>query len=333
MLVVLLLPFFVSAQTTDPIQAEIEALLAEITLLQQQLLTFPTPTPTPAYAPTPPYIAPSTPVLPQTSKAIRCPSLYRDLRQGMNGPDVLDLQEFLDDEGFFFANPTGFFGPTTEASVQAWQTAQGVVRAGMPGTTGFGAVGPRTRAAILNRCVVSANQSPYLPISSAPSSCPIAPPPSTACSVGWQAVTDVYGCTTSYKCSIPLTQYKESTIRCPIVDIPSCSNGTLVSKGTDRNDCSTGYRCSTSSGTRVFSASPNSGRASLTVEFSVGDTTFSAIDFGDGKTEQAPQHTVCTSIPCWTTSHRYTSSGTYTAKLKNGPNHVVAILTITVRSR
>ena len=124
-LLALFLPLAAGAQVSDPIQQEINALLAEIAALQQQLATLSI---TPAPAPTPvPSPAPAAP-------RVRCPSLYRDLSLGASGADIVALQSFLADEGFFHANATGFFGPITEASVQAWQSAQGVVRSGAPAT-------------------------------------------------------------------------------------------------------------------------------------------------------------------------------------------------------
>ena len=222
--VLMLVPLLAKGQTVDPLEQELNALLAEIAALQQQLLNLPPEPPpvTPAPSPAP------TPVSP-TGLISRCPSLSRNLSRGMKGQDVLNLQVFLDQEGFFYGKPTGFFGPATEASVQEWQSAQGVIRTGTP-ESGFGVVGPRTRAAILNRCDPAA-----------PTACSIAPPPTTACSTGWQAITDKSGCTTSYKCTFPLPK----PTSCPQYQPLSCPNGTLVSNGTDANGCSLGARCVT----------------------------------------------------------------------------------------
>ena len=278
-LLALFLPLAAGAQVSDPIQQEINALLAEIAALQQQLATLSI---TPAPAPTPvPSPAPAAP-------RVRCPSLYRDLSLGASGADIVALQSFLADEGFFHANATGFFGPITEASVQAWQSAQGVVRSGAPATTGWGVAGPRTRAAILNRCVVSANQPAPVPVSTTPTSCPLAPPPTTACSAGWQAITDGYGCTTSYKCSIPLSQP---------TPVPMPSTG-------------------------AFSASPLSGPAPLSVRFTtlVSGIEYS-IQFGDGA-ESPVLISSCTSagIECKPgATHPYAPPGTYTARLLYAP--------------
>jgi len=227
--VLMLVPLLTRAQTVNPLEQELNALLAEIAALQQQLLNLPPEAPptVPSSAATVPNSAP--PSVSPTGLVPRCPSLSRNLSRGMRGQDVLDLQVFLDQEGFFYSQPTGFFGPVTEASVQEWQSAQGVIRSGTP-ESGFGVVGPRTRAAILDRCDPAA-----------PRACSIAPPPTTSCSAGWQAITDKYGCTTSYKCTFPLPK----PTSCPQYQPLSCSNGTLVSNGTDANGCSLGSRCVT----------------------------------------------------------------------------------------
>ena len=44
------------------------------------------------------------------------------------------------------------FGKLTEAAVQQWQSSHGLVSSGTAATTGYGAVGPKTRAAIASAC-------------------------------------------------------------------------------------------------------------------------------------------------------------------------------------
>ena len=82
-----------------------------------------------------------------------CPNLARNLSFGSRGQDVTELQTFLIAEGDLAAgNNTGYFGRMTEAAVKSWQAKNGVVSSGTPSTTGFGAVGPRTRAKIASLC-------------------------------------------------------------------------------------------------------------------------------------------------------------------------------------
>ena len=66
----------------------------------------------------------------------------------MQGSAVTSLQEFLVAQGYLHVTPTGYFGGLTQAAVEAFQNAQGVVVSGTPETTGYGQVGPKTRAAI-----------------------------------------------------------------------------------------------------------------------------------------------------------------------------------------
>jgi hypothetical protein len=76
---------------------------------------------------------------------------YDELSEDDENEGVKNLQEKLRSLGFFtFPTSTGYFGPVTLASVKAFQIANGIVFSGTPETTGFGLVGPRTRAA-LNR--------------------------------------------------------------------------------------------------------------------------------------------------------------------------------------
>lgn len=67
----------------------------------------------------------------------------QNLSRGMRGDDVISLQRILDDDGFFHAEHTGFFGEITEEAVREFQTAHGLP------TTGF--VGPLTRAELSRR--------------------------------------------------------------------------------------------------------------------------------------------------------------------------------------
>ena len=96
-----------------------------------------------------------------------CPQLTRALSFGSRGPDVVQLQQYLISPGLLSADSaTGYFGPLTEAAVQQWQSSHGVVSSGSAETTGYGAVGPRTRAALASACSGVSNPS----TGSAPSS-------------------------------------------------------------------------------------------------------------------------------------------------------------------
>lgn len=139
------------AVVANPNQPLIDGLLGQVATIQQQidaLLAGQTASTTPTL-PVPPVIPVIPVVTASTTATIACPAIARLLQFGVNGTDVTNLQVFLAAEGFFdVANATGFFGKLTEAAVQAWQKAKAIVTEGDPATTGFGAVGPKTRAAL-----------------------------------------------------------------------------------------------------------------------------------------------------------------------------------------
>lgn len=96
-----------------------------------------------------------------------CPAIIRSLSVGMTGTDVTSLQQFLIGQNLLLAgSANGTFGPETEQAVQKFQTQQGIVTAGTYNTTGYGLVGPRTRAAMLVVC--GAATSAPVPVTPAP---------------------------------------------------------------------------------------------------------------------------------------------------------------------
>ncbi len=85
-----------------------------------------------------------------SGNTVSCVELSYNLFSGSTdntaGGQVTKLQRFLG------VSQTGYFGPETEAAVQRWQAANGVVSSGSPDTTGYGYVGPRTRDAMARGC-------------------------------------------------------------------------------------------------------------------------------------------------------------------------------------
>ena len=77
-------------------------------------------------------------------------NLTRELDLNDEGADVRDLQRVMTWEGFFPANHPGsqFFGNITADCIRKFQIRYGIVSSGTPETTGFGRVGPSTRAFI-----------------------------------------------------------------------------------------------------------------------------------------------------------------------------------------
>ena len=77
---------------------------------------------------------------PTTLPAATAAAFTSDLEFGMDGADVLHLQNLMTSKGYMTATPNGHFGPATQAAVTAWQKASG-----LPATGYFG---PLSRAKI-----------------------------------------------------------------------------------------------------------------------------------------------------------------------------------------
>jgi Big-like domain-containing protein/putative peptidoglycan binding protein len=82
-------------------------------------------------------------------------TLTQNLSEGDTGASITSLQQFLVAQGYLHVSPTGYFGTLTQAAVQAFQQAQGIVSSGTPQTTGYGQVSPKTRAAIASSCTTA----------------------------------------------------------------------------------------------------------------------------------------------------------------------------------
>ncbi|MBL8158208.1 peptidoglycan-binding protein [bacterium] len=135
LIALILIPAASSAQTAEELQTKINALLSQIKALQDKI----------SGAPAAP--ASATPV-----GAVGCPAIARTLSVGARGSDVTALQDFLRAKGYMSDASTGYFGAITEAAIKKLQAANGVVSSGSAATTGYGAVGPKTRSVILTLC-------------------------------------------------------------------------------------------------------------------------------------------------------------------------------------
>ena len=97
--------------------------------------------------------------------SIPLPSFIQTLSLGSRGDDVRNLQTFLSQfkdiypEGLI----TGYFGPLTEKAVQRWQTKHNIVTSGTSETTGYGRIGPKTRAKLNELITEEAGRSGVIP--------------------------------------------------------------------------------------------------------------------------------------------------------------------------
>ncbi len=79
-------------------------------------------------------------------------TLNRSLQFGMSGADVSSLQTYLATDRNMYPSGlvTGYFGQLTKTAVEKFQVSRGIVSSGTQTTTGYGRVGPVTRAALNN---------------------------------------------------------------------------------------------------------------------------------------------------------------------------------------
>ncbi|MES2216238.1 MAG: peptidoglycan-binding protein, partial [Patescibacteria group bacterium] len=90
-------------------------------------------------------------------------TITRVLSLGSTGADVKLLQQYLNQNGYKIATTgTGspgkestYFGQTTQAALQKYQCAKKLVCTGTPGTTGYGATGPKTRATLKGSAAIT----------------------------------------------------------------------------------------------------------------------------------------------------------------------------------
>ena len=74
-------------------------------------------------------------------------SFTKTLTKGQDNQTVSNLQQLLRELNFFtYPTNTGYYGTITEEAVQAFQCKHNIICTGTPQTTGYGVVGPKTRA-------------------------------------------------------------------------------------------------------------------------------------------------------------------------------------------
>ncbi|MEK7607581.1 MAG: peptidoglycan-binding domain-containing protein [Patescibacteria group bacterium] len=107
-----------------------------------------------------PVVKTATPVATQASATAKVAAagsnakFTRALKVGSAGNDVKQLQQFLNANGFTVASSgvgspgkeTTYMGKLTQKAIKKFQVKYGIVSSGTPETTGYGNLGPKTRA-------------------------------------------------------------------------------------------------------------------------------------------------------------------------------------------
>ena len=88
-------------------------------------------------------------------------SFTTTLGKGSEGADVTKLQTYLAKDPSLYPEGTisGYFGSLTEGAVKRFQQKHNIVSSGTPLTTGYGTVGPKTRAT-LNSLLTTTSSTP-----------------------------------------------------------------------------------------------------------------------------------------------------------------------------
>ena len=315
-----LTPIAASAATTAELQAQAQALLAQVRALQAQ------------------YSGNA-----GTATAGACPNLTRSLSRGISGNDVLRLQTFLARDPFIYPEAvlSGYFGPLTERAVQRWQVKFGVISSG----PGYGIAGPRTAAAIAVQCAGGSVGLPEVTVGGFISVSPIqgaAPltvsvtatvntPNSCAASVytldygdgtAPQQIPISAGMCAPFNQTYPHVYRYGGTYKVTLSAGGNSESATVVVTGAPPPVFTSNIPAES------FNASPTSGTVPLTVTFSgvvnSNDAGFctggcaSTLDFGDGMGSNVNLPATVGGWLNYSVTHTYTQSGGYRATLYQG---------------
>lgn len=274
-MIVVAVPFAVSAQYGDN-ASRASDLRVQLHSILQELLNIESSTPSNSF--TPGTNASSRVAdTPAATATPNCPTPVRTLTIGSQGSDVTSLQEYLTRTGdYTYGTATGYFGGVTQAAVKRWQARNNVVSSGSPATTGFGVVGPKTRAQLRTSC--NGDVTNELPRQNPPSN-----------GGGY-------------------------TNELPKVTPPSTGTG-VAPGGTTSGSGSSGNGWDADSNV-LFSASPTSGTSPLRVTFFSSKLDASGgyiIDYGDGSNSGKISASNAGTL---VSTHTYSSAGTYTATIQ-----------------
>lgn len=317
----LLAPLAAGAATTAELQAQAQALLAQVAALQAQ------------YSGN------------VSAGAVgACPNLTRSLYRGISGNDVLRLQTFLarDPSVYPEAVLSGYYGALTERAVQRWQVKFGVISSG----PGYGIAGPRTAAAIALQCsggyggiLTPATVGGFISVSPIQGAAPLTvnvtatvnTPNSCAAAVyvldfgdgtTAQQIPISAGMCAPFNQTYPHTYRYGGTYKVTLSAGGHSESATVVVTGAPPPQFTPDLPRET------FNASPTSGTVPLTVTFSgvvnSNDAGFciggcaSTLDFGDGMASNVNLPATTGGWLNYSVTHTYTQSGGYRATLYQG---------------
>lgn len=327
-LVALLSPAAVSAATAEELAAQIQALLNQVTALQQQTGSAQTTTSTAAAA---------------GAGVLECPYTSRVLKKGSTGADVTRLQQFLATDPAIYpdAQITGYYGALTEAAVKRFQCKNKLVCDGTPESTGYGVTGPRTASLLALQCSNSGGGSTG---AAAPSGFIRVTPTSGAAplAVKVEAVVN-----SAKSCSAQQYEINFGDSSQPVyANVPanSCaeqaqtfthtyasggSYGVYIKSGGHQNMVVVNVSGSASNssngevdGQFSVTAAANGDPLQLTAQFHLASSCARyQLDWGDGSGYSSQSEGSCSSgATTKSLSHTYASKGTYTLTLKRGPS-------------
>ncbi len=129
-------PFLANADTVSDLREQLQTVLNKIEELKTELTLV------------------ESGITPTVGGGSACVTISRNLSKGMDNDEVRKLQLFLAQDPTLYPEgiTSGYFGRLTELAVQRWQARHGVISYGTAASTGYGAVGPKTRQAIEAAC-------------------------------------------------------------------------------------------------------------------------------------------------------------------------------------
>src|SRR3990167_3855416 len=149
LLTLILIPVLARAQSVSSLFSQLQNLQSMASVLQSQINSLRTTTPT--YYNTYYGVNNYTPLV--NAGSIACPIIEQNLEYGFvdykTGGPISELQKFLTAVGLYTGTISGQYNSATLAAIQSFQNQYGVASFG---NTGYGMVGPQTRAKIKAIC-------------------------------------------------------------------------------------------------------------------------------------------------------------------------------------